>query len=83
MKRNKNEYFGQITVAFLSSRIQETEAKFLNAAKAALKNFASVSCILLLMKATVIWPKYSFLFRFISICLSDAHLQAGQHSRQS
>ena len=27
MKWNKNEYFGQITVAFLSSRIQETEAK--------------------------------------------------------
>ena len=29
MKRNENEYFGQITVAFLSSRIQETEAKLL------------------------------------------------------
>ena len=29
MKQNKNEYFGQITVAFLSSRIQETEAKLL------------------------------------------------------
>ena len=29
MKQNENEYFGQITVAFLSSRIQETEAKFL------------------------------------------------------
>ena len=28
------EYFGQITVAFLSSRIQETEAKFLSAAEA-------------------------------------------------
>ena len=34
MKLNENEYFGQITVAFLSSRIQETEAKFLSAAKA-------------------------------------------------
>ena len=34
MKRNENEYFGQITVAFLSSRIQETEAKFLSAAEA-------------------------------------------------
>ena len=33
MKRNENEYFGQITVAFLSSRIQETEAKFLSAAE--------------------------------------------------
>ena len=32
MKRN--EYFGQITVAFLSNRIQETEAEFLSAAKA-------------------------------------------------
>ena len=29
MKRKENEYFGQITVAFLSSRIQETEAKLL------------------------------------------------------
>ena len=28
------EYFGQITVAFLSSRIQETEVKFLSAAEA-------------------------------------------------
>ena len=27
MNRNENEYFSQITVAFLSSRIQETEAK--------------------------------------------------------
>ena len=35
------------------------------------------SCILLLMKATVIWLKCSFLFRFISICLSDAHPRAG------
>ena len=26
MKRNKNEYFGQITVAFLSSRIKETDS---------------------------------------------------------
>ena len=34
MKRNENEYFSQITVAFLSSRIQETEAKFLSAAEA-------------------------------------------------
>ena len=33
MKRNENKYFGQITVAFLSSRIQETEAKFLSAAE--------------------------------------------------
>ena len=32
--RDENEYFGQITVAFLSSRIQETEAKFLSAAEA-------------------------------------------------
>ena len=31
-------------------------------ALAALKNFTSVSCILLLRKATVIWPKYSFSF---------------------
>ena len=29
MKRKENEYFGQITVAFLSNRIQETEAKLL------------------------------------------------------
>ena len=29
MKQNENEYFDQITVAFLSSRIQETEAKLL------------------------------------------------------
>ena len=29
MKQNENEYFGQIPVAFLSSRIQETEAKLL------------------------------------------------------
>ena len=36
----------------------------------------SVTCILLLRKATVIRPKYSFSFRFISICLSDAHLRA-------
>ena len=50
---------------------------------AALKNIASVSCILLLRKVTVIWPKYSFSFRFISICLSDAHLRAGRRSRQS
>ena len=28
MKRNENEYFGQLTVAFIGSRIQETEAKF-------------------------------------------------------
>ena len=28
MKRNENEYFGQITVAFLSSRIQETQWKW-------------------------------------------------------
>ena len=34
---------------------------------AALKNFASVSCILLLRKATVIWPKYSFSFSFSSL----------------
>ena len=33
-------------------------------ASAALKNFASVSCILLLCKATVSWPRYSFSFRF-------------------
>ena len=39
--------------------------------------------ILLLMKATVIWPKYSFSFRFISICLSDAHPWAGRCSCQS
>ena len=31
---NENEYFGQITVAFIGSRIQETEAKFLSAAEA-------------------------------------------------
>ena len=29
MKQNENEYFGQITVTFLSSRIQETEEKLL------------------------------------------------------
>ena len=34
MKRNKNEYFGQITVAFLSSRIGETESKLFSAAGA-------------------------------------------------
>ena len=34
MKRDENEYFGQITVAFISSRIQETKAKFLSAAEA-------------------------------------------------
>ena len=34
LKRNKNKYFGQITVAFLSSRIQETGAKFLCATEA-------------------------------------------------
>ena len=33
-------------------------------ASAALKNFASVSCILLLRKAPVFGPKYSFSFRF-------------------
>ena len=33
-------------------------------ATAALKNFASVSCILLMRKATVLWPKYSFSFSF-------------------
>ena len=43
--------------------------------------YRRVSCILPLRKATVIWPKFSFLF--ISICLSDAHLQAGRCSRQS
>ena len=32
--KRKCEYFGQITVSFLSSRIQETEAKFLSAAEA-------------------------------------------------
>ena len=47
------------------------------------KNFASVSCILLLRKATVIWPKYSFSFCFSSICLSDAHSRAGRRSHQS
>ena len=40
-----------------------------------------VSCSLLPRKPTVIWPKYHFCF--ISICLSDAHLRAGQCSRQS
>ena len=29
MKRDENEYFGQITVAFLSNEIQETESKLL------------------------------------------------------
>ena len=29
MKRNENEYFGQITVTFFSSRIQYSEAKLL------------------------------------------------------
>ena len=43
----------------------------------------NVEYILLLRKATVIWPKYSFLFRFMSICLSDAHPQAGQRSHLS
>ena len=33
-------------------------------ASAALKNFASVSCILLLRKASVFGPKYSFSFHF-------------------
>ena len=33
MKRNENEYCSQITVAFLSSRIQETEVKFVSAAE--------------------------------------------------
>ena len=33
-------------------------------ASAALKNFASVSCILLLRKASVFGPKYSFSFCF-------------------
>ena len=47
------------------------------------KNFASVSCILLLRKTSVIWSKYWILFRFISICLSDAHPRAGRCSRQS
>ena len=42
-----------------------------------------VSCILPLRKATVIWPKYSFLFRFISTCLSNPQPWAGQCSRQS
>ena len=32
MKRKENEYFGQTTVAFLSSRIEETESKLLSAA---------------------------------------------------
>ena len=31
----------------------------------------------------VIWPKYSFSFRFISICLSNAYPRAGRRSRQS
>ena len=44
------------------------------------RSFASVSCILLLRKVNVIWPKYSFSLRFVSICLSDAHLQAGWYS---
>ena len=39
----------------------------------ALISFNSVSHILLLRKATVIWPKVSFSFRFISLCLSDTH----------
>ena len=46
-------------------------------------NETKYSWILLLRKATVIWPKYSFLFRFISIRLSDAHPRAGRCSRQS
>ena len=44
------------------------------------KRFQSVSCILLLKKATVIWPKYSLSFCFISICLTDVHPQAGRRS---
>ena len=32
--KQKCVYFGQITVVFLSSRIQETEAKYLSAAEA-------------------------------------------------
>ena len=44
---------------------------------------SSVSCILPLRKATVIWPKYSFSFHLISICLSDAHPRAGRCSRLS
>ena len=38
---------------------------------------------LLLRKTSVIGPKYSFSFRFISICLSDAHPWAGRHCHQS
>ena len=37
----------------------------------------------LLRKATVIWQKYSLSFCFISICLSNAHSPARQHSRLS
>ena len=51
-------------------------------APAALKFHFSI-LILLLRKATVIWPKYSFSFRFITICLSDAHPRAGRRSRLS
>ena len=38
-------------------------------ASAALKNFTSVCCILLLRKATVIWPKYSH-FHFFHLYMS-------------
>ena len=48
-----------------------------------IRSFDSVSCILLLRKASVNWSKYSFSFSFISICLSDAHPQAGRRSRLS
>ena len=45
--------------------------------------FASVYYILLLRRATVIWPRCSFSFCFISICLGDAHPRAERHSRWS
>ena len=45
MKRNENEYFGQITVAFLSSRIQETEVKVLSAAEVRVADCKSMNLI--------------------------------------
>ena len=42
-------------------------------APAAFKNCDSLSSILLLRKATVIWPKVYISISFISICLSDTH----------
>ena len=67
--------FIQIIVEFLSSRIEETESKLFSVAGALLFYSTAEECHCDLA--------VSQHFRFISICLSDAHPRAGRRSRLS